>query len=230
MNVVAEIPQSEIDRLKLVLDKIGGELNKSSADILRQAMIFAIQSAAKATAPGKTQLPSKLPDKYKYRPIERYRGNPVLYINESNGYVFQSDITPKRKNVRRITRAWKYWDKSKGQFSAKPYTGTATKKYDKDKKFGRIPYAGAAKAGWLKALNRLPKAPGYSDGEAQTGKALPIVTESKGNGQHGISVENIIKYIGKTSPNAANIGLSSATNRMIGAYKKKIADLEKYKA
>ena len=43
-------------------------------------------------------------------------------------------------------------------------------------------------------------------------------------------MENVIRYIGKTSPNAASIGLRSATNRMIGSYKKKISDLEKYKA
>jgi hypothetical protein len=228
MSITAEIPPGEIDKLKTVLDRISGELKKSSVDILRQAMIFAIQSAAKATAPGKTSLPSKLADKFRYRPIEKYKG-PPLYVNEKTGYMFAANTEPKSKKVRKITRAWKYWDKGNGAFAMKPYTGTAEKKYDKEKKFGRIPYAGAAKAGWLKALNRLPQAPGYSDAGAETGTAMPIVIESRSDDQHGISVENVIRYIGKTSPNAANTGLHSATNRMIGAYKKKISDLEKYK-
>ena len=229
MSITAEIPPGEIDKLKTVLERISGEWKKSSVDILRQAMIFAIQSAAKATAPGNTSLPSKLADKFKYRPIEKYKGTP-LYVNEKTGYMFAANTEPKSKKIRKINRAWKYWDKGNGAFATKPYTGTAEKKYDKEKKFGRIPYAGAAKAGWLKALNQLPQAPGYSDAGAETGTAMPIVIESRSDSQHGISVENVIRYIGKTSPNAASIGLRSATNRMIGSYKKKISDLEKYKA
>ena len=124
MSITAEIPPGEIDKLKTVLDRISGELKKSSVDILRQAMIFAIQSAAKATAPGKTSLPSKLADKFKYRPIEKYKG-PPLYVNEKTGYMFEANEGPKSKKVRKITRAWKYWDKGKGSFATKPYTGTA---------------------------------------------------------------------------------------------------------
>ncbi|NLE06825.1 MAG: hypothetical protein GX638_18765 [Crenarchaeota archaeon] len=229
MSITAEIPPGEIDKLKTVLDRISGELKKSSVDILRQAMIFAIQSAAKHTKPG-LETPSKLQDKYKYRPIVDYHSKVPLYINDSSGYVFSTKEKVKSKNVRRITRAFRYWDKKNGKKGFLPYYGTGKKKYDKETRMGKIPYAGAAKAGWLKALNRLPQAPGYSDAGAETGTAMPIVIESRSESQHGISVENVIRYIGKTSPNAANIGLSSATNRMIGAYKKKIADLEKYKA
>ena len=229
MSITAEIPPGEIDKLKTVLDRISGELKKSSADILRQAMIFAIQSAAKHTKPG-LKTPSKLQDKYKYRPIVDYHSKVPLYINDSSGYVFSTKEKVKSKNVRRITRAFRYWDKKNGKKGFLPYYGTGKKKYDKETRRGKIPHAGAAKAGWLKALNRLPQAPGYSDAGAETGTAMPIVIESRSDSQHGISVENVIRYIGKTSPNAANIGLRSATSRMIGAYKKKISDLEKYKA
>lgn len=225
--ITVSVPREEIDRLAAVLNKISGELKKSSASILRQAMIFAVQSAAKATGPG-TRTPAKLQDKYKYRPIERYRTDPPLYINKDTGYMFSSDKKPRRGNVRSVNRAFKYWNKSKGQFDFKPYTGTGTKKYDKESKFGRIPHAGAAKAGWLKALNRLPGGPGY--GDTGTGNAQPIVAENRSLTQHQIMVRNIIRYAGAISPNAASQGISSATSRMIGSYRKKIAELDKYKA
>jgi hypothetical protein len=227
--ISAEIPSSEIEKLAQVINIIERDLGKSSASILRQSMIFAVQSAAKATEPGRAGTPSKLPDKYKYRPITKYQPETPLYINDDTGFTFESAKRPKGRNIRKITRAWEFWNKAKGKMDHKPYKGTGKAKYDKENRFSKIPHAGAAKAGWLKALNRLPKAPGYSDTGASTGKAQPIVQEIHSGEMHQILVENIVRYIGKTSPNAANIGLANATNRMIGSYKKKIAELEKYK-
>lgn len=227
--ITANIPSSEIENLANVIKIIERDLGKSSASILRQAMIFAVQSAAKATEPGRAGTPAKLPDKYKYRPITKYQPETPLYINDDTGFTFESAKRPKGRNVRKITRAWEFWNKAKGKMDAKPYKGTGKAKYDKENRFSKIPHAGAAKAGWLKALNRLPKAPGYSDAGASTGKAQPIVQEIHSGEMHQILVDNIVRYIGKTSPNAANAGMANATNRMIGSYKKKIAELEKYK-
>jgi hypothetical protein len=88
--VTIDVPQREIDRLRAVLDKIEKELKKSSGDILRQAMTFAVKSAAIATAPGRTSKPSKLPTKYTYRPIVRYQSNPPTYATDA-GFTFTSE-------------------------------------------------------------------------------------------------------------------------------------------
>lgn len=219
-----DIPQSEIDRLKTVLDKISGELKKSSASIIRQSMIFAVVSAAKETHPTRTKLPSKLPLKYRYRPIAR---PPVEIWQSSDGEIINGS-RPQKGKWRKITRAIQIWDKRDGGFSYLPYFGKATGKYDKELKIAMIPHAGAAKAGWLKALNRLPSSrETFSD--ASTGSLQPIVTETTSQNMHAIIVENIVRYIGITSPNAAARGLQSATNKMIGSYQKKIAELDKYK-
>ena len=225
-----DVPQREIDRLRAVLDKIEKELKKSSGDILRQAMTFAVKSAAIATAPGRTSKPSKLPTKYTYRPIVRYQSNPPTYATDA-GFTFTSEKRPRSKNVRQITRAWQYWNKrkAKGETLQKPYLGSASGKYDKDDKFGKIPHRGAGKACWLKALG-LIHGSGESYSDKESGKAMPRVSENKGLTEHGITVENIIRYISITSPNAATEATTKATNKLIGSYKKKIADLDKYKA
>jgi len=227
MNISAEIPKIEFDKMRAVLDKVGSEVKKSSASILRQGMIFAVQSAAKETEPGKTQKPSKLQVKYKYRPIVKYKPDVPVYVDDTTGKYFESEFKQTAENIRKVTKAWKYWDKKRHQWAYMPYTSTATKKYDKEASFSKIPFAGAAKAGWLKALNSLPTGNGYHD--ASTGTQQPRVKEKHSGQDHEIIVENLIKYIAKTSPNAASMALSKATDRMIGSYKKKIDGLEKYK-
>lgn len=227
-----DVPQREIDRLRAVLDKIEKELKKSSGSILRQAMTFAVESAAIATAPqaGDKKLPSSLILKYKYRPITKYKSKKPLYVTDK-GWTFYSEKRPRGKNVRQITRAFVYWNKKKspGKKLQMPYLGSASGKYDKDVQFGKIPHAGAGKAVWLKALG-LIHGSGKSYSDKTTGKAMPRVSENKGLAEHGITVENTIRYISITSPRAAARATTKATNKLIGSYKQKIADLDKYKA
>lgn len=221
-----DVPQSEIDRLRAVMDKISKELKKSSANILRQGMIFAVTTASIETAPSKKKLPSQLIDKYRYRPIVKPKI--PMWKNKETKEI-QEGEKPAQGKWRKVTRAIQYWSKKNKTWAYLNYTGFASGKYDKKRGPGRIPYAGAAKACWLKAFNRLPRAKEqYSD--PATGKAQPRVWENTNNGEHEINVENTIRYINTTSPNAASRGITSATNRMIGAYKSKITDLEKYKA
>ena len=227
-----DVPQREIDRLRAVLDKIEKELKKSSGNILRQAMTFAVESAAIATAPqaGDKKLPSALILKYKYRPITKYKSKKPLYVTDK-GWTFYSEKPPTRKSARRVTRAFVYWNKKKspGEELQMPYLKANTKKYDKDVHFGKIPHAGAGKAVWLKALG-LIHGSGKSYSDKTTGNKMPLVREDKGLTEHGITVENIIRYISITSPNAAAEATTKATNRLIGSYKQQIADLDKYKA
>lgn len=224
--MTVDVPPSEIARLQAVIDKITSELKKSSGDILRQGMIFAITTAAKETAPSRQKLPSKLIDKYRYRPIVRPKV-PIWKNTETGEYC--EGGKPTDGKWKRVRRAFQYWHRGRKGWGYLPYTGFASGKYDKRRGPGRIPYAGAAKACWLKALNRLPGArEQYSD--PATGKAQPRVSEVQGGGMHSISVENTVRYIGITSPNAAARAVSSAANRLIGSYKRKISELEKYKA
>jgi hypothetical protein len=224
--MTAEIPQSELDRLRAIIDKIAAELKKSSADILRQGMVFAVTTAAKETAPSKQKLPSRLADKYRYRPIVKPKI--PIWKSRETGEVHEGD-RPTQGKWKKVTKAFQAWSKSSNGWKYLPYNGFASGKYSKDARIGKIPYAGAAKACWLKAFNRLPGSKDqYSD--SSTGKAQPRVWETQSGTDHAINVENTIRYIGITSPNAASRAISSAANRMIGTYKKKISDLEKYRA
>lgn len=224
--MTAEIPQSEIDRLRAIIDKIAGVLKKSSADILRQGMIFAVTTAAKETKPGKQKLPSKLADKYRYRPIVKPK-IPIWKSRETGE--IQEGEKPTQGKWRKVSKAFQYWSKAKKDWGFLTYNGFGAGKYDKKRGPGRIPYAGAAKACWLKAFNRLPGSKEqYSD--STTGKAQPRVWENKNGTEHEINVENTIRYINITSPNAANAAVTSAANRMIGTYKRKISELEQYRA
>ena len=232
------IDKSEVDKLEEVLSIIEKKLKKGSADIIRQAMIFAVFSAAKATIPSRASTPDKLPDKYLYRPIVKYQSETPLYINDDTGFTFESAKRPKGRNIRKITRAWEFWNKLKNKIDYKPYKGTSKAKYEKKSSFGQIPYAGMGKHGWLQAINRLPASKeGYStphrwrkiNANGKGRSVNPIIVETVTGVMHDLMVKNVVTYVGKTSPNAANEGMKSARMRMIGSYKKKIAELEKYK-
>ena len=102
--VTAEIQQSEIERMTRIVNAVVAKLDKQAENIIRQGMIWAVQSAARETAPGRAASPSKLADKFKYRPITRYRGSLNRYAYEVNGKTAKSNC-----GARRRTR----WSKSR---------------------------------------------------------------------------------------------------------------------
>lgn len=236
--ITAEIDPADIARLSRVFERAQTELKKDIRDLTRQAMIFAIQSAAKATGPGTASSPSKLPDQYKFRRIIKYPGSDFRYAyRKRNGkegmFTTAKRISRKqveKRGLRLLKRNIEIWDRRLYCTRMVPYFGTATGKYDKKSRVGRIPHYGAAKAGWLKALGRLPKAKSAfkmtlfelaesalkaaADAAENRYVPTPRVSEVKQKDSYGLIVENVVKYVTIISPNAAPEAMRKTANRM----------------
>lgn len=228
MKIDMSIDPADVARMSRILKRIETELGKDITKITRQGMIYAIQSAAKATAPGTASSPKKLPTKYKYRPIERYRDGINRY--ELGGKIVTleqrlSDKSLEARGGKRITRGYRIWRKRSGAWGMIPYSGDITGKWDKESPIARIPHAGAAKGNWLRALGKLG---GKSEKIDDQGKLPPpSVRIARRLTEYSIEVGNRVRYISITSPNAARDAMRMAANRMAKAYSKKIKELDK---
>jgi hypothetical protein len=242
----AEVAQ--LDKTLLLIEKATG---RSMRKLNRQGMVYVLQSAAKATKPGLTSKVSKLPLKYKFRPLVSAKSvnlhawvmpsgkiwhnrdsdaaRRYFYVRPS-GAIFStpSSLNKSRrgnanrvKPLKKVSKAIKKWSKKKHDWTYLPYAGT--KRDLSDKRF-RIPHAGAAKGGWLYSLPKLGR---YADLGGLHGKMRPlsVMTEKNSFTEQSIQVINNIDYVSITSPASAEIGLQKANKRIIGAYKKKLEQL-----
>lgn len=229
--ISAEISDHDIMRLRDTIERGAKELGVSAADLVRQASIFAIQSAARETGPGNAASPSKLAVKYKYRKIVKGTPGPLNWfryrrLRDGRDIVFQTanDIsrrTQQKRGLKKMTRSVKVWSKKQQQFVLRIYSGTATGKYDKESRIGRIPHYGAAKAGWLKALGRLPGSkPLKSEGDQWVPN--PRISVTKQESTYQMVVENVVRYVDKISPQAAAVAMQKTANRMERIVQKRI--------
>ena len=227
-----------MNRLQRTLKKAEKELNIDIRDITRQAMIFAIQSAAKATGPTTRTSPSELPNRYKFRKIVRYTGpgNYYRYYDRSGQkqVLFtrkELDVKAARKrgkmrNIRKLTRAIEVFDRKSRRIVQRIYHFNARGSYDRVNNIGKIPYYGLAKAGWLRCLSLLPPpSPEWRDAQSEATKAkfnreyrkyvpLPGVKEIKSFGRYGLIVVNNVRYVSIVGPNATADALRKTANRM----------------
>jgi hypothetical protein len=222
-QIKATVNESQINSLARTLHRIHETTYKSSRDIIRQAMYFACQSAAKATKP----TGSKLTDKYKYRPIVKRgkmtKNGKYLYMyNDDEWFATEKLISAKnlaRQGIKRVERAIQLWNKKTNEWDYVPYIGSSSK-YDKNLKAGKIPGSGAAKMGWKGAFGKL----GYSiemDG-MNKGQRLSSLMDFGNELKAHLTVRNLVDYTQKTSPESASTGLRAAENRMYGTYLKKL--------
>lgn len=218
--ITAEIKPADLSKLSGLCLEIVKKTEKKLSDVLTQAAVFAIRSAAKATEPGDKSKKSALEDKYKYRPI--VTAYPVsdpfthFYFYHYNGKTFStpeiiSDETMNRKHITMVEKAYRFWNKSADNFDLTPYTGSSSG-YDKKSKFGKIPNAGVGKQGWNGALGRLGKP---SDGE--DAKYSEVKRNFFGLDQF-VEVINKIGYVAKTSPASAQRGVEAAESIMRNTY------------
>lgn len=230
----AEIDPRDIERLTRTIERAVLDLDETTRDMTRQAMVFAIQSAARETGPGKKPSPKKMENRFKYRKIVRYPGRDFRYAyRKSDGktgmFVTDKRISPrsrKERGLRLLTRNIEIWDRRLHVTRMIPYFGKATTQYDKESSFGRIPHYGAAKAGWLKALGKLPGSKPEPLDQPQY-VPTPRVSEVRRPDIYGLIVENIVKYVEAISPNAAGIAMRKTANRMEKIVQQKID--KKYK-
>lgn len=231
--IAAEIDPRDIERIKRAVERGAKELNRSSVNLVRQAAIFAIQSAAKETGPDRASSPSKMKIAHKFRRIVSYKN--IGYFSTAlqrhvkdyrYGYktaagktkLFPADkpISPKtleKRGLRELKRNIEVWDRRKRATLMIPYLGTATTKYDKESKVGKIPHYGAAKVGWLKALGRLPGGKPFTESGAEWIPS-PRVESRKSEDTYELEIENMTSYVQKISPNAAAIAMHKTANRM----------------
>lgn len=241
--IAAEIDPADLERMRKLMERAVHDLGMSTRDITRQAIVFAVQSAAKETGPGNASSPKKMAVQFRFRKIVPYKDSgmysPSLQRNvkdfryayrtssgETKMFPTDVEISKKSQNkrgLRELKRNIEIYDRKLRTMRMIPYIGTATGKYDKTSRVGRIPHAGAAKAGWLKALGRLP---GSKPEALENPQYVPTpnVSVEKSKDTYAITVENIVKYITKISPNAAAIAIKKTANRMEKIYERKIKD------
>jgi hypothetical protein len=211
---VAGIDQRELDKdirkLGNTLDRVSRIMGKDVNELIKQTAIFSLQSATKATKPGSTSKVSKLPKKFRFRPLVKIPASFGFYYSRDGETVFK---TKEKLNLRKAENAGikalkgiKFWNKKTKSFGYMPYIGE--KRDESDKRF-KIPGAGAAKVGWLKALKKLNKK-AIDVGTNRGGKPFNRVFIRQGL----IDITNLVKYASKTSPNAARVGLAKGARRL----------------
>lgn len=222
-----EVNKQDIQRFADVIKKISDTVRKPMFEIVKQATVYAVQSTVKATKPGTTGKVSNMADKYRYRPIEQINNSVdgfYWYINMS-GKVFKNekDFGQKamRKGLNRITGFYKYWNKKTNSWGYFPATAGKATGYNKSSKKGRIPNAGAGKAGWLGSY------PSIGLPSEVNGK-LTVVQINKSDTEASIAINNLVDYIEKTSPDSARIGLQKAENKLVKRYEQQLKLCEGY--
>jgi len=221
---------ADIERFSKILAKISNTLGKPMKDLCRQAMIFGLQSASKATKPGTSGTVKGLTDKYRYRPIVEITNaiDGWFWYISARGKIFRNknDFGEKamRRGINRITSFYELWSKKKNHWDWSPYFGSGNPHgYDKSSKVGRIPHAGAGKVGWYGAL----RGSAFED-TGDNRRSLSVLQERYTPTKAGISVTNLVDYIGKTSPNSAAVGLANAEKRLVHSYELKMKAIEGY--
>jgi hypothetical protein len=224
MNIKIENLRPEAERLNKLLTKISFETGKDMYELVRQAMIFGIQSATKATSPGKSGTAKGLAKKNKFRPILKFSVKHGYFYELMNGKTFRTEepLAPwmyaqsAKGNIKRhIEQVIQWWNKKENNWQYSAYTGDS-----ESQKFLRIPHAGAAKVGWYGSLSQLGKSSGGT--EDNNSRKLSRAVIRKGTRDAGIAVINMVDYVGKTSPDSARIGLENAEKRLVKTYEKKL--------
>lgn len=198
----------DVARIQEVINHVGNTLKRDTTHVMRAAIVFALQSAAVATKPEGTSKLSRMKKKYRIRPLVSLT-NRNFYVYEKTGKVFE---TPKRlkkerqrrEGIRRLTKGIQWWDKKEGQFRTLPYDDQNTQNYQK---FFAIPGAGAAKAAWLQAYNAI------SGKAIDVGKIKSVAHRTRQTTDF-IEVLNLVGYAALTSPQAAEIGIAKAANKL----------------
>ena len=216
--ITARLQPSSYSKLVSTLSRIHNATQKEFSEIIKQASVFALESAAKATKPGRTSLVSRLAKKYRVRPLVNYpetEGFAYSYTDKSGKQkIFTADKfieTRKRHDIKRVRKAIQVWSKKKGGFVFWPWNG----KRDADNKKFKIPHYGAAKAGWLNGLGKLGNSSGNDAGDNRN---LAIVSISPMQ----ISMTNKVDYASITSPGSPARGIKAAESRMRHTYFPKV--------
>lgn len=214
------IDQAKFDRdvknLEKILNQTVTVLKKDMPKIIRQASIFALQSAIAATPPGRTTRIKTLAQKYRFRPLVDMPESAGFWYATPTGARFKVPRQLSKGEVKKRGLVWikkgiKYWDHKAKQWAYRPWIGGR----DLSKKVWKIPFAGAAKAGWIAGYRKLngPKPTDMGD-NSETRKPYTVVTQTPTM----TSIENLVKYLAKVAPQSAAAGIHAAEAKMRHTY------------
>lgn len=214
--ITAEVSQSDLERLAQLFRQVESTVHRETPALIRQSIIFALQSATKATKPGTRSKLSTLEKKYRFRPLVPLSGN--FYHDPATGNVFDAGRQLSRgevakRGLKKVTKGIKIWDRKANRFIVRPYAGT---KVDTSDPLFKIPNAGAAKAGWLMAYRRLSGKAADLGGIRANLAAVKISSVMA-------EVVNKVRYVSTISPDSAAAGVAAARARMEKIYIPKIA-------
>jgi len=217
MPAIDRETQRDLNRINRLLTNVSTVLKKDISGIIKQAAVFTIESTAKATGPGDKR-PSKMPKKFRFRKFEKIPESFGYFYKREDGNIFRTNtrIMParaRREGLKRITKGIKAWSKKNKAFTYIPFDGT--KGQAESSRKGKIPYAGAAKSGWLNSLKNLDskKKVDPKDIQRSNKKYSRVRTTST-----SIEITNLVSYAGKLWPQAPKVGLAKATNRLEKTY------------
>jgi len=203
----------DVAKIAKTIDRVGRVLKKDAGGLLKQTAIFAIQSATIATPPGVMSKVSKLPKKFRFRPLVRIPDDFGFFYATESGTIFKtksiiSRSSARRRNLKRVFKGIKAFNRSQKSWSYIPYPGG---KRDESYKRFKIPFAGAAKVGWLSALKRLDNKPiDVGQDNYRSGKAYSRVTVRRDL----VEIINVVSYVSKIAPQSAAIGLNKDAKRL----------------
>lgn len=229
MNVRAQADPRDIRELNQLFKHVELLGINAVEKLIDQTIIHAAASAANATKPRKGRDQRGNLRSGKLRKKDKMR--PLVKMPESMGHWYISKDAkrnrpfklPKQlsrkeltqKNLRRVTKGIKVYNRKGGGWTYIPYDG---KPNDNDKRF-RIPYAGLAKEAWARGFKKLG------------GKgSIPTLRRNRKAGKVYSSKRktlyaeliNKVSYVSKSSPAAARYGINRAKNKMRHIYAPKI--------
>lgn len=233
MNIYARIDKRNLTDINRTIARVVNETSKGTSQMIKQASIWALQSASKATPPGAGLNVKRLAQRFRFRPIER--------IPESEGYwyawakkgakgvdgrFFRStkklSSGVKSGRLIKIKYGIKYWSKRRNRWSYVPYwngSSSRPRKYDKNVKRGRIPSAAAAKYGWLRSLGQLSKKSVSKGNVWHADQAANLLLR-----KYSMVATNRVSYVRKVAPHSASIALTKTAKRLRGFWLPKLAE------
>jgi hypothetical protein len=217
MNLTQKLDAASVNRLNRALDKAVSMTGRGMKGLVKKISFYFAQSVVKETGPGKSK-PSKLPKKYRLRPVEKMPDDEHWYVDKSTDFLFDAGnkIEGKRAKNLRKAKGIKFWDKKKNAFGFIPTK--ATTKYGATGRKAKIPHAGAAKAGWLGVMALM----GKNTEKTTIGTKYSRFGFASDKNTAGSILANLVDYTRRRWPNAHRRALRKAGNRLVKGAEKQL--------
>lgn len=224
--IKVKFDQMQINNLNSVMKKIENRGKLIGNELIKETALAFIKSAVVATPPGRSGFiggskKTKLPKKSVYRKVVTISGKSqkqskvVWYYDLRKGRMFGKAIAKKftareadKRHLVLVNKFTEHIDTKTGKKFYKPIPPTQERKTAKQR---FIKSAGAGKAGWLGARNKILKRVG-ADTSGISRKVNS--TRIKKGWNPFIFIKNEVDYMTKIAPGSARRGLGNAARAM----------------